>query len=96
VHTYANTINTHEGGTHEEGFRAALTTLINRYAREKGILKEKDDNLSGDDFFLNEVDGGLKWVVHQKVQPKLYLAVFICTNRRMLKIMAVKTTVLWE
>jgi len=49
VHTYANTINTHEGGTHEEGFRAALTTLINRYAREKGILKEKDDNLSGDD-----------------------------------------------
>jgi DNA gyrase subunit B len=49
VHTYANTINTHEGGTHEEGFRAALTTLINRYAREKGIIKEKDDNLSGDD-----------------------------------------------
>jgi DNA gyrase subunit B len=49
VHTYANTINTHEGGTHEEGFRAALTTLVNKYAREKGILKEKDDNLSGDD-----------------------------------------------
>jgi DNA gyrase subunit B len=49
VHTYANTINTHEGGTHEEGFRAALTTLVNRYAREKGIIKEKDDNLSGDD-----------------------------------------------
>lgn len=49
VHTYANTINTHEGGTHEEGFRAALTTLMNRYAREKGILKDKDDNLSGDD-----------------------------------------------
>ncbi|SEH62586.1 MULTISPECIES: DNA topoisomerase (ATP-hydrolyzing) subunit B [unclassified Leifsonia] len=49
VFTYANTINTHEGGTHEEGFRAALTTLVNRYAREKGILKEKDDNLSGDD-----------------------------------------------
>ena len=49
VHTYANTINTHEGGTHEEGFRAALTTLINRYAREKNFLKEKDDNLSGDD-----------------------------------------------
>ena len=39
VHTYANTINTHEGGTHEEGFRAALTTLVNKYAREKGILK---------------------------------------------------------
>lgn len=49
VHTYANTINTHEGGTHEEGFRAALTTLINRYARDKAILKEKDENLSGDD-----------------------------------------------
>ena len=49
MHTYANTINTHEGGTHEEGFRAALTTLVNKYAREKGILKEKDENLSGDD-----------------------------------------------
>ncbi len=49
VHTYANTINTSEGGTHEEGFRAALTTLVNRYAREKGLLKEKDDNLTGDD-----------------------------------------------
>lgn len=49
VHTYANTINTHEGGTHEEGFRAALTTLVNKYAREKNLLREKDDNLSGDD-----------------------------------------------
>ncbi|MFS0853459.1 DNA topoisomerase (ATP-hydrolyzing) subunit B [Microbacterium sp. 179-I 3D4 NHS] len=49
VFTYANTINTHEGGTHEEGFRAALTTLVNRYARANNILKEKDDNLSGDD-----------------------------------------------
>ena len=49
VHTYANVINTHEGGTHEEGFRAALTTLVNRYAREKGLLKEKDENLTGDD-----------------------------------------------
>lgn len=49
IHTYANTINTHEGGTHEEGFRAALTTLINKYARDKGLLKEKDENLSGDD-----------------------------------------------
>ncbi|XPP27035.1 MAG: DNA topoisomerase (ATP-hydrolyzing) subunit B [Leucobacter sp.] len=49
VHTYANTINTHEGGTHEEGFRAALTTLVNRYARDKNLLREKDDNLSGDD-----------------------------------------------
>ena len=49
VHTYANAINTHEGGTHEEGFRAALTTLVNKYAREKGLLKEKDENLSGED-----------------------------------------------
>ena len=49
VHTYANTINTHEGGTHEEGFRSALTSLINRFAREKGLLKEKDENLTGDD-----------------------------------------------
>ena len=49
VHTFANTINTHEGGTHEEGFRAALTTLVNRFAREWGILKEKDANLTGDD-----------------------------------------------
>jgi len=49
VFTYANTINTHEGGTHEEGFRAALTTLVNKYARANNLLKEKDDNLSGDD-----------------------------------------------
>jgi DNA gyrase subunit B len=49
VHTYANTISTTEGGTHEEGFRAAMTSLINRYAREKGILKDKDENLTGDD-----------------------------------------------
>ncbi|MCR2762744.1 DNA topoisomerase (ATP-hydrolyzing) subunit B [Microbacterium sp. zg.B48] len=49
VFTYANTINTHEGGTHEEGFRAALTTLVNKYARANSLLKEKDENLSGDD-----------------------------------------------
>ncbi|MGO1839425.1 MAG: DNA topoisomerase (ATP-hydrolyzing) subunit B [Candidatus Microbacterium stercoravium] len=49
VFTYANTINTHEGGTHEEGFRAAMTTLVNRYARANNLLKEKDDNLTGDD-----------------------------------------------
>ncbi|MBM7816439.1 DNA gyrase subunit B [Brevibacterium paucivorans] len=49
VHTYANTINTHEGGTHEEGFRIALTNLINAYAREQKLLKEKDTNLTGDD-----------------------------------------------
>lgn len=62
VHTYANTINTHEGGTHEEGFRAALTTLINRYAREKGLLKEKEENLSGED-----VREGLTAVVSVKL-----------------------------
>ena len=49
VHTYANTINTTEGGTHEEGFRSAMTSLINKYAREKGLLKDKDENLTGDD-----------------------------------------------
>ena len=49
VRTFANTISTTEGGTHEEGFRAALTSLVNRYAREKNILKDKDENLSGDD-----------------------------------------------
>ncbi|MGW3401353.1 DNA topoisomerase subunit B, partial [Streptomyces zhihengii] len=49
VYSFANTIHTHEGGTHEEGFRAALTGLVNRYAREKKLLREKDDNLSGED-----------------------------------------------
>lgn len=49
VYTFANTINTHEGGTHEEGFRAALTRVVNEYAREKKVLKEKDANLTGDD-----------------------------------------------
>ncbi len=49
VHTYANTINTHEGGTHEEGFRAALTRLINEFARAQNLLKEKEDNLTGED-----------------------------------------------
>jgi DNA gyrase subunit B len=49
VFTFANTINTHEGGTHEEGFRAAMTTLVNRYARDRSLLKDKDDNLTGDD-----------------------------------------------
>ena len=62
VHTYANTINTHEGGTHEEGFRAALTSLLNKYARDKGLLKEKDDNLTGDD-----VREGLTAVVSVKL-----------------------------
>ncbi|MDN5795887.1 MAG: DNA topoisomerase (ATP-hydrolyzing) subunit B [Intrasporangium sp.] len=49
VHTYANTINTHEGGTHEEGFRAALTKLVNEFARKQNLLKDKEDNLTGDD-----------------------------------------------
>ncbi|WP_277213895.1 DNA topoisomerase (ATP-hydrolyzing) subunit B [Isoptericola croceus] len=49
VHTFANTISTTEGGTHEEGFRAALTSLVNTYARDKSILKEKEENLTGDD-----------------------------------------------
>ncbi|PCC38459.1 DNA topoisomerase (ATP-hydrolyzing) subunit B [Brachybacterium alimentarium] len=49
VHTYANTINTHEGGTHEEGFRSSLTSIVNRYGRSQGLLKEKDSNLTGED-----------------------------------------------
>ncbi|GAA2676846.1 DNA topoisomerase (ATP-hydrolyzing) subunit B [Streptomyces aculeolatus] len=49
VYSFANVIHTHEGGTHEEGFRAALTGLINRYARDKKLLREKDDNLTGED-----------------------------------------------
>jgi DNA gyrase subunit B len=49
VHTYANTVNTHEGGTHEEGFRAALTKLVNDFARKQNLLKDKEDNLTGDD-----------------------------------------------
>ncbi len=49
VHTFANTINTAEGGTHEEGFRSALTTIVNKYAREQKLLRDKDDNLTGED-----------------------------------------------
>src|SRR5690606_917145 len=49
VHTYANTINTHEGGTHEEGFRAALTRLVNDFARTNKLLKDKDPALTGED-----------------------------------------------
>ncbi|TVS24240.1 DNA topoisomerase (ATP-hydrolyzing) subunit B [Corynebacterium sanguinis] len=49
VHTFANTINTHEGGTHEEGFRAALTSIMNRYARDHKLLREKEPNLTGED-----------------------------------------------
>jgi DNA gyrase subunit B len=49
VYTFANTINTHEGGTHEEGFRSSLTSLINKFGREWKLLKEKDANLTGED-----------------------------------------------
>ncbi|MDI9901980.1 DNA topoisomerase (ATP-hydrolyzing) subunit B [Rhodococcus sp. IEGM 1409] len=62
VHTFANTINTHEGGTHEEGFRAALTTVVNKYARDKKLLKEKEQNLNGDD-----IREGLAAIVSIKV-----------------------------
>jgi DNA gyrase subunit B len=62
VHTFANTINTAEGGTHEEGFRAALTTIVNRYAREQNMLREKDENLTGDD-----VREGLTAIIHVKL-----------------------------
>jgi len=62
VHTFANTINTHEGGTHEEGFRSALTGLVNRFAREWGVLREKDPNLTGDD-----VREGLTAIISLKI-----------------------------
>jgi DNA gyrase subunit B len=62
VHTFANTINTHEGGTHEEGFRSALTTVVNKYAKDKKLLKEKDANLTGDD-----IREGLAAVISVKV-----------------------------
>jgi DNA gyrase subunit B len=63
VYTFANTINTHEGGTHEEGFRSALTSTVNRYARDKKLLKEKDPALSGDD-----IREGLAAIVSVKVK----------------------------
>jgi DNA gyrase subunit B len=49
IHSFANGINTTEGGTHEEGFKAALTTVVNKHARAKNLLKEKDPNLQGED-----------------------------------------------
>ena len=49
VHTFANTINTHEGGTHEEGFRSALTSLINNWGEEWNLIKKREDRVSGDD-----------------------------------------------
>jgi DNA gyrase subunit B len=63
VYTFANTINTFEGGTHEEGFRAALTRVINVYARDKKLLREKDTNLTGDD-----VREGLAAIVSVKLK----------------------------
>ena len=66
VYTFANTINTTEGGTHEEGFRAALTTLVNKFAREWNVLKDKDPNLTGED-----VREGLTAIVSVKlVEPQ--------------------------
>ena len=62
VYTFANTINTTEGGTHEEGFRAALTNIVNAYAREQKLAKEKDERLSGDD-----VREGLTAIIHVKL-----------------------------
>jgi DNA gyrase subunit B len=63
VLSFANNINTHEGGTHEEGFRKALTKAINDFARGKGLLKDKDDNLTGED-----VREGLTAVVSVRVK----------------------------
>jgi DNA gyrase subunit B len=62
VYTFANTINTAEGGTHEEGFRAALTAVVNRYARDQKLLRDKDENLTGED-----VREGLAAIVHVKL-----------------------------
>jgi DNA gyrase subunit B len=62
VHTFANTINTAEGGTHEEGFRAALTSIVNRYARDQKLIRDRDDNLTGED-----VREGLTAIVHVKL-----------------------------
>jgi len=62
VFSFANNINTHEGGSHLSGFRSALTRTLNKYAREKGLLKEKDDNLAGED-----VREGLTAVISAKL-----------------------------
>jgi DNA gyrase subunit B len=62
VFSYANNINTREGGSHMSGFRSALTGVLNKYAREKGILREKDDNLTGED-----VREGLTAVISAKL-----------------------------
>jgi DNA gyrase subunit B len=62
VYTFANTINTAEGGTHEEGFRSALTSIINRYARDQKLIRDRDDNLTGED-----VREGLTAIIHVKL-----------------------------
>ncbi|MFY9890648.1 MAG: DNA topoisomerase (ATP-hydrolyzing) subunit B [Streptosporangiaceae bacterium] len=62
VHTFANTINTAEGGTHEEGFRSALTSIVNKYARDQNFLKEKEVNLLGED-----IREGLTAIIHVKL-----------------------------
>ncbi|MGO9751746.1 MAG: DNA topoisomerase (ATP-hydrolyzing) subunit B [Solirubrobacteraceae bacterium] len=62
VFSFANNINTHEGGSHLSGFRSALTSALNKYAKDKGLLKEKDDSLSGED-----VREGLTAVVSAKL-----------------------------
>ena len=49
VYTFANTIHTHEGGTHEEGFRTALTSIVNKFGEDQGFIKKKEDRLTGDD-----------------------------------------------
>jgi len=63
IFSFANNINTREGGTHMQGFRSALTRTLNKYARDKGLLKEKEDNLEGED-----VREGLAAVVSVKLQ----------------------------
>src|SRR5437660_5323029 len=63
IHSFANNINTREGGSHLSGFRSALTRTLNKYARDKGLLKEKEDNLSGED-----VREGLTAVVSVKLR----------------------------
>jgi DNA gyrase subunit B len=68
VYTFANTINTVDGGTHEEGFRTALTSLINKFSRDSwNLLKEKDTNLTGDD-----VREGLTAIVSVKLREPQY------------------------
>jgi len=62
VYTFANTINTHEGGTHEEGFRTALTSIVNKFGEEWGFIRKKEDRLTGDD-----VREGLTAIVSIKI-----------------------------